>query len=115
MNNDDMNDIFASWADLGRGASPTETTDESWNQMIVKISPEGQRRLRFIETTAYIATREGFTEQDRRELSRYIVLLGLLSDIGDKRPDWIQRFAAKVYREYCAGLLREQMFIKVLH
>lgn len=94
MDFDDLNEVFTAWADLGRTSSPEGSTGGSWNEMLERFSYEGQRRMRFMETTAYAATHDCFPDKERIEVAYYVVMLGLLNDIGYNRPKWLQGRAA---------------------
>ena len=94
MDIDDLNEVFTAWADLGRTSSLEGSTGGSWNEMLERFSYEGQRRMRFMETTAYAATHDCFPDEERSEVACYVVMLGLLHDIGYNRPKWLQRRAA---------------------
>ena len=104
-----LNEVFTAWADLGRTSSPNIPTGDRWNEMIGRLSSEGQRRLRFIETSAYAATYESIPDNERSEVARYVVMLGLLSDIGYNRPLWLQRHAAEGLQGALHGLEQREV------
>ena len=104
-----LNEVFTAWTDLGRTSSPNISTSDRWNEMIGRLSSEGQRRLRFIETSAYAATYDSIPDNERSEVARYIVLLGLLSDIGYNRPLWLQRHVTEELQGALLGLEQREV------
>ena len=109
MDINNLNEVFTAWTDLGRTSSPNISTSDRWNEMIGRLSSEGQRRLRFIETSAYAATYDSIPDNERSEVARYIVLLGLLSDIGYNRPLWLQRHVTEELQGALLGLEQREV------
>lgn len=108
MHIDDLNKVFTAWADVGRPMPIERSTDDSWTNLYQSFSSLGQRRLRFIESAAYAAMHDCILEDQRRHVAKYIVMLGVLSDVGQNRPNWIQNQPVKGKRGQLLGLRQRE-------
>lgn len=89
-----LNEIFAKWQTVAGGYDSTHNARPRWDDMLAGISLESSRKLRSLEESAYEALCCDFSEIQRRDLARYVVMLKLLGEINYSRPDWIRPAAA---------------------
>ena len=92
MSTIDWNIAFSGWADLLRNSLASDPTVGSWNSLIDDLSPTGQRRLRFVESSIYTSTRADLPKSVRKRIAKYMLTIGLVIDIQYKRPEWIQPY-----------------------
>ena len=85
---------------------------DDWNEMLGRTSPASAARMRSIESRAYKATRDDLPENERTELARYVVLLGMREDLNAQhRPEYLQRFANEGWHGVARGLdLRSSVY-----
>lgn len=80
--------------------------------MLGRMSAPTAARMRGIESRAYEATRKDIPENERTELARYVVLLGMREDLNAQhRPVYLERFASQGWRGAARGLdLRSSVY-----
>lgn len=85
---------------------------DDWNEMLGRMSAASAARMRSVESRAYKSTRDDLAENQRTELARYVVLLGMREDLNAQhRPVYLQRFANEGWHGLASGLeLRSSVY-----
>ena len=86
-------------------APPRTMTADDWNEMLGRMSPAIAARMRRLESHTYQATRDDMSENQRIEVARYVVLLGMTQDLIAKHwAEYLQRFANEGWHGVARGL-----------